>query len=87
MAGPGGHRGGHGGPGRGGMGHGGPGHGGPGHGGFSHGGMRPGPMGPGGGFGHRPMPPHRHYRGGCSGCLMPVLGAIAVIGLLFGVIF
>ena len=87
MPGPGGHHGGGpGGPG-GGRGPGGPGgfggpHGGPGGpGGF--GGPHGGPGGPRG-FGPGPRPPyrgygHRPYRGGCLGCLMPVLGTIAVI--------
>ena len=81
MPGPGCPRGGHGG------GHG----GGPGH---RPGGMGHGPMGPRGG--HMPPPPphhhgygHRPYRRGfgCSGCLMPVLGVIAVIVLIFSLIF
>ena len=89
MPGPGGPRGGHGG---------GPGHGsgGMGHGPMGHGpgGMGRGPMGHRGG--HMPPPPPHHYvyghrpyrRGyGCSGCLMPVLGAIAVLVLIFAMIF
>ena len=72
--GPGGHRGG---PGRG-------------PGGMGHGPGGRGPMGPGGGHMHRPIPPRhgmgpRPYRRGC--CLMPVLGAIAVVVLIFAMIF
>ena len=83
--GPGGHRGG---PGRG------PG-GGPGRGpgGMGHGPGGRGPMGPGGGHMHRPIPPRHgmgprpYLRGCCSGCLMPVLGTIAVVVLIFAIIF
>ena len=82
--GPGGHRGGPGGPGGGHRGPGGPGH---------------GPGGPRGGYGRGPMQPpppphhgwgmgHRPYRRGfgCSGCLMPVLGVVAVIIFMFSLI-
>ena len=60
-----------------------------GRGGGPGGGRGPGGMGGHGGMGHRPPPPprpyyggrmwRRPYRGGCLGCLLPVLGIAAVI--------
>ena len=52
-------------------------------------GMHRPPMGPRGG--HRPPPPpppppHRHYRGGCIGCLIPVITFMAAIAAAVGLV-